>query len=93
MSQILHDSDSPFSELNSVKRVDIRISTGSFAGTLMHCFEEFSEQYKDYRVIIAMDGAPRHPSGSSDESDNYRLGQNKNIVKSVAGFHRAIINF
>ena len=102
-------------------------------------FEEFSEQYKDYRVIIAMDGAPWHPSESSDKFDNirvirqppyspelnpvehiweyirendfhnrqfktldkledklvdvlYRLGQNKNIVKSVAGFHWAYIN-
>ena len=101
--------------------------------------EEFSEQYKEYRVIIATDGSPRHPSEADSKSDNIRvirqppyspevnpvghiweyirendfhnhqfrtsdnpedrlvnvlceLGQNKNIVKSVAGFHWAIIN-
>jgi transposase len=101
--------------------------------------EEFSEQYKEYRVIIATDGAPWHPSETDSKSDNIRVilrppyspevnpvghiweyirendfhnrqfrtsdnpenrlvsvlyesGQNKNIVKSVAGFHRAIIN-
>jgi len=30
--------------------------------------EEFSEQYKDYRVIIATDGAPWHLSECSDSS-------------------------
>jgi transposase len=101
--------------------------------------EEFSEQYKEYRVITATDGAPWHPSETDSKSDNIRVirrppyspevnpvghiweyirendfhnrqfrtsdnpenrlvsvlyesGQNKNIVKSVAGFHRAIIN-
>ena len=107
---------------------------------MMNIFpDEFSEQYKEYRVIIAMDGAPWHPSESSDKYDNIRvirqppyspevnpvghiweyirendfhnrqfktsdiledesvnvlskLGQNKDIVKSVTGFHRTIIN-
>lgn len=107
---------------------------------MMNIFlEEFSEQYKDYRVIIAMDGAPWHPPETDNKFDNirvirqppyspevnpaehvweyirendfhnrqfktldklednlvgvlYRLGQNKNIVKSVAGFHWANIN-
>jgi transposase len=101
--------------------------------------EEFSKQYQEYRIVIAMDGAPWHPSESSDKYDNirvirqppyspevnpvehiweyirendfhnrqfrtsdiledclvnalYELGQNKNIVKSVTGFHWAIIN-
>ena len=105
---------------------------------MMNIFpEEFSEQYKDYRVIIATDGAPWHPSECSDKSDNIRVirqppyspevnpvghiweyirendfhnrqfktsgisedrladslhepGKNKNIVKSVAGFHWAV---
>jgi transposase len=94
---------------------------------------------KDYRVITATDGAQRHTSESSAESDNirvirqppyspevnpvghiweyirendfhnrqfkmltisedrsvdslYGLEKNKNIVKSVAGFHWAITN-
>lgn len=38
---------------------------------MMNIFlEEFSEQYKGYRVIIAMDGAPWHPSENSNKSDN-----------------------
>ncbi|NJL59414.1 MAG: hypothetical protein HC887_06995 [Desulfobacteraceae bacterium] len=105
---------------------------------MMNIFpEEFSEQYKEYRVIIAMDGAPWHPSEDSNKFDNirvirqtpyspevnpvehiweyirendfhnrqfktlnilednlvnvlYELGQNKNIVKSVTGFHWAM---
>ncbi len=107
---------------------------------MMNIFpEEFSEQYKDYRVIIATDGAPRHPSETDNKFDNIRVirqppyspevnpaehvweyirennfhnrqfrtlndsedslvnvlyepGENKNIVKSLTGFHWAIIN-
>ncbi len=107
---------------------------------MMNIFpEEFPEQYKEYRVIIATDGAPWHPSENSDKSDNIRVilrppyspevnpaehiweyirendfhnrlfktsdisedslanvlcesGQNKNIVKSVAGFYWDNIN-
>ena len=107
---------------------------------MMNIFlNEFSEQYHEYRIIIATDGAPRHPSESSDKYDNIRvirqppyspevspvghiweyirendfhnrqfktsdiledklvnvlskLGENKDIVKSVTGFHRATVN-
>ena len=102
---------------------------------MMNIFlEEFSKQYQEYKIIIAMDGAPWHPPESSDKYDNIRvirqppyspelnpvehiweyirendfhnrrfgtsdisedesvnvlnkLGHNKNIVKSVTGFH------
>lgn len=107
---------------------------------MMNIFlKEFSEQYQEYKIIIAMDGAPWHPSGSSNRYDNIRvirqppyspevnpvghiweyirendfhnrqfktldiledklvnvlskLGENKDIVKSVTGFHWATIN-
>ena len=107
---------------------------------MMNIFlNELSEQYKEYEIIIATDGAPWHPSGSSDKYDNIRVirqppyspevnpvghiweyirenhfhnrqfetsdisedesvnvlsksGENKDIVKSVTGFHRATIN-
>ena len=34
---------------------------------------EFYEQCQEYEIIIAADGAPRHPSGSRDKYDNIRV--------------------
>ena len=107
---------------------------------MMNIFpDELSEQYREYKIIIATDGAPWHPSESSNKYDNIRvirqppyspelnpvehiweyirennfhnrqfrtsdiledesvnvlnrIGHNKDIVKSVTGFHWAIIN-
>ena len=100
---------------------------------MMNIFlNEFYEQCQEYEIIIATDGAPRHPSGSRDKYDNIRVirqppyspevssvghiweyirendfhncqfetsdisedesEENKDIVKSVTGFHRATVN-
>jgi len=41
---------------------------------MMNMFlDEFSKQYQDYRIIMAMDRAPWHPSENSNKFDNIRV--------------------